>query len=408
MKFLPSQLVFLLSQREMRRNIRALLNYLGVLAGTVALFSVLFHVIMLHEGQQHSWLTGFYWTLTVMSTLGSGDITFHGDLGRAFSIAVLLSGIVMLLIVLPFTFIRFFYAPWLEAQVRLRAPRSVAAEVTGHVIICRHDAISVGLVPRLEEYGIPYFVVEPDPALAANLHADGVSVIAGERTAAATYQALGAARARLVFANLGDAENTNVTLAVREGSPDVPILAIVDDDNSIDVLQLSGASEVLPLKRELGEHLASRVTVGTPKAHRIGRFEDLQIAEFPIENTTLAGRTIRDTRLRELTGLSIVAVWERGKLLPAGPDTVLSAHSVPVIVGTEEQITELDALFVIYQANDNPVLVIGGGKVGAPRRVPSASGAHGSPSSTRIPPWSTSWPRRRTAWSWGTRRTSTW
>jgi Trk K+ transport system NAD-binding subunit len=78
----------------------------------------------------------------------------------------------------------------------------------------------------------------------------------------------------------------------------------------------------------------------------------------------LGGRSIRDTRLRELTDLSIVAVWERGRLLPAGPDTMLSAHSVPVIIGTEEQLTELDALFVIYHPNDSPVLVIGGGTVG--------------------------------------------
>ena len=365
MKFLPSQLLYLLSERKMRRDINALLKYLGVLAATIALFSALFHVIMLQEGQQHSWLTGLYWTLTVMSTLGFGDITFQSDLGRAFSIVVLISGIVMLLIVLPFTFIRFFYAPWLEAQVRLRAPRSAPDDLRDHVIICRYDPIAVGLIPRLEEYSIPYCVVEPDPNLAANLHADGVSVIAGEPTAAATYQALGADRARLVFANLGDAENTNVTLAVRDTSPDVPILALADDDNSIDVLELSGASTVLPLKRQLGEYLASRVTVGNPKAHRIGRFEDLVIAEFPIEHTTLAGRSIRDTRLRELTGLSIVAVWERGTLAPAEPDTVLSPHSVLVIVGTGEQISELDALFVIYQPNDDPVLVIGGGKVGA-------------------------------------------
>jgi voltage-gated potassium channel len=364
MKFLPSQLSYLLTERGMRRNLGALLKYVGVLTATIALFSVLFHAIMVVEGQQHSWLTGLYWTLTVMSTLGFGDITFHSDLGRGFSIVVLLSGIVMLMIVLPFTFIRFFYAPWLEAQVHLRAPRSVAEDVRDHVIICRLDPIAMALIPRLEEYSIPYFVVEPDPTVAANLHSDGVSVVAGEPTRTATFEALGASRARLVFANLGDAENTNVTLAVRETAPDVPILALADDDNAIDVLQLSGATTVLPLKRKLGEHLASRVSVGTPKAHRVGRFEDLVIAEFPIENTTLAGRTIRDTRLRELTGLSIVAVWERGNLMPSGPDTVLSAHSVPVIVGTEEQITELDALFVIYHPNDNPVLVIGGGKVG--------------------------------------------
>ncbi|MGE4608454.1 MAG: NAD-binding protein [Myxococcota bacterium] len=364
MKFLPSQLAYLLSERKMRRNIEALLKYLGVLLATVALFSVLFHVIMMQEGQEHSWLTGLYWTLTVMSTLGFGDITFHSDLGRAFSIVVLVTGIVMLLIVLPFTFIRFLYAPWLEAQVRLRAPRSVPDDLRDHVIICHHDPIALALITRLNEYSIPYCVVEPDPSVAANLHADGVSVIAGEPTAAATYQALGADRARLVFANLGDAANTNVTLAVREVSPDVPVLALADNDDSIDILELSGASEVLPLKRQLGEHLASRVTVGTPKTHRIGGFEDLVIAEFPIENTSLAGRTIRDTRLRELTGLSIVAVWDRGKLVPAGPDTVLSPHSVPVIVGTKDQLTELDALFAIYEPNDDPVLVIGGGKVG--------------------------------------------
>jgi Trk K+ transport system NAD-binding subunit len=364
MKFLPSQLLALLSESQMRRNIDALLKFLGVLVATIVLFSVLFHVIMTVEGQEHSWLTGFYWTLTVMSTLGFGDITFQSDLGRGFSILVLVSGIVMLLILLPFTFIRHFYAPWLEAQVRLRAPRAAPESLRDHVIICRHDPIAAGLIPRLEEFAIPYCVIEPEPAAAANLHADDVWVVAGEPTAAATYQAAGADRARLVFANLGDAENTNITLAVRENAPHVPILALADDRNSVDVLQLSGASEVLQLKRELGEHLASRVTEGTPKAHRVGRFEDLVIAEFPIEHTSLAGRTIRDTRLRELTGLSIVAVWERGKLVPARPDTVLEPHSVPVIVGTEEKITELDALFVIYQPNDNPVLVIGGGKVG--------------------------------------------
>ena len=364
MKFLPSQLVYLLGERKMRRNIAALMKFAGLLSATVVLFSVVFHAIMLHEGQQHSWLTGFYWTLTVMSTLGFGDITFQSDLGRVFSILVLVTGIVLLLIVLPFTFIRFFYAPWLEAQVHLRAPRVVSPDLRDHVIICRHNPIAAGLIPRLEEYSIPYCVVEPDPTVAANLHADGISVIAGEPTDAATYPAVGAERARLVFANLGDAANTNVILAVRETSPNLPILALADDDNALDVLELAGATHVLPLRRELGEHLASRVTVGTPKAHRIGRFEDLVIAEFPIEHTSLADRTIRDTRLRELTGLNIVAVWERGKLVTAGPDTVLHPHSVPVVAGTEEQINELDALFVIYQSNENPVLVIGGGKVG--------------------------------------------
>jgi hypothetical protein len=50
-----------------------------------------------------------------MTTLGFGDISFTSDIGRIFSVVVLLSGVVLLLVMLPFLFIRLFYAPWLEA-----------------------------------------------------------------------------------------------------------------------------------------------------------------------------------------------------------------------------------------------------------------------------------------------------
>jgi Trk K+ transport system NAD-binding subunit len=363
-KFLPAQLAYVLGEAEGRRNLRALLSYTALLAATVLVFTAVFHAIMVYESQQHSWLTGFYWTLTVMSTLGFGDITFHSDLGRVFSIVVLISGIVMLLIVLPFAFIRFFYAPWLEAQIHLQAPREVPKETQGHVIICHYDEFARGLIERLLEHEIPYFVIEPDPATAARFHGEGVSVVTGPHDAGLTYERLKVRAAHLVFANLSDAVNTNITLTVREQAPDVPVAALADSFDSVDVLELAGATHVLPVKHSLGEHLSSRVSAGNQEAHRIGRFEDLVIAEFPIHGTSLPGRSIRETRLRELTGLNIVGVWERGQLLPAGPETVLSDHSVPVIVGSEDQLNELDALFVIYEPNDNPVVVIGGGKVG--------------------------------------------
>ncbi len=364
MKFINPELAALLTQPETRRNLEALAKYLAFLGGTVVLYSVLFHVLMAHEGQEHSWLTGVYWSLTVMSTLGFGDITFHSDLGRAFSMVVLLSGIVLLLIVLPFVFIRSFYAPWLEAQLRLRAPRRAPRDVSGHVILSRYDTIAAGLVPRLEEREIPYFLIEPDPAVAASLHADGISVVAGDIDNEDTYLGLNAGEARLVVANRSDADNANIALTVRERFPDVPIAAFAAEDDSVDVLELSGASRVLALKRRLGDYLASRVTVGPAHAHVVGRYGHLRIAEFPVENTGLAGRSIRDTRLRELTGLNVAACWERGQLIPATPDTVFTEHSVAVLVGTNDQLAELDALFVIYNPNDNPVIVIGGGKVG--------------------------------------------
>lgn len=365
MKFLPAQLAYFLSAREARRNVASLLRYVAFLVAVIALFTVGFHVIMSEvEGRDHSWISGFYWTLTVMTTLGFGDITFESDVGRVFSVVVLLSGVVLLLIVLPFTFISLFFAPWLEAQVRLQAPREAPADTKGHVIVCAWDSIAPGLVQRLRLYGIPYFVIEPDPLAAGRLHRDGVSVVTGDIDARETYERLHVERARLVFANREDTTNTNIVLTVRETAPQVPIAAVVESDDAVDILQLSGASHVLPLKHRLGELLVHRVNVGHAQTHVIGRYRDLLVAEFTIHKTGFAGRTIRETGLREAIGVNFIGVWERGRLQPARPDLLLSETCVPVVVGSAEQIAELDALLVIYDANWEPALVIGGGKVG--------------------------------------------
>jgi voltage-gated potassium channel len=365
MKFLGSQLAYFLVQREVRANIRALIRYLLFLAAVIIAYTIIFHVVMWRvEGQQHSWISGLYWTIVTMTTLGYGDIVFVTDTGRLFSAIVLLSGVVLLLVALPFVFIQNFLAPWLEARMRARAPRRVPERMRDHVVITSYDTITPGLIRRLELNQVPYFVLEPDPAAAARLVQDGVSVIAGEIDARETYENLHVSTARLVFANQDDATNTNITLTVREIAPDVPIAALATNTDSIDVLELSGVDHVLPLRRQLGEHLANRVNAGHARTHLIGRFHDLLMGEFAVHDTPLSGRTIRESRLRETTGVTVIGVWEGGRLKPPQPDLRFNESSVPVVVGRKEHIQSLDELLIIYATNFNPVLIIGGGKVG--------------------------------------------
>ena len=364
MKYLASQFAYLFASGDTRANLAALLKYFAFLACLIGIYAVLFHLIMWRvEGQQHSWITGIYWTLVVMTTLGFGDITFATDIGRLFSIVVLLSGVVFLLVMLPFLFIRLFYAPWLESRVRMRAPREVRPGTTGHVIITEYDPVAVGLVERLRAAAIPYFIVEPDPAKAARFIADDLWVIAGDHDSRGTYQRLHAADARLVVANCEDTVNTNITLTVREVAPQVHVAAIVEEEDSVEILELSGATTVLPLKRQLGESLANRVDAGRAEAHVIGSWHNVQIAELPVRNTALAGVKVRETRLRERTGLSVVGLWERGRLQPAFPDTEIRQDSVAVVAGTTSQIAALDQLLAT-DGTTAPVLVIGAGRVG--------------------------------------------
>lgn len=365
MKFLISQITYFLSERDVRKNLRGFLNYLWILLLTIALFSVLFHYVMLYfEGQSHSWITGFYWTLTVMTTLGFGDITFHSDIGRLYSIVVLISGVFLLLVMLPFTFIRFFYAPWLETQLRLRAPREVPQDTRDHVVICGWDSLAPGLIERLKINQIPYWLIEPDQEAAAHLHGDGLSVVTGEVDGKATYENVNVNAARLVFANLDDTSNTNIVVTVREIAPEVTIVALVEGEDSVDVLELSGADYVLPLKQKLGEHLSIRVNAGKTLTHVIGTLYDHLVAEFPVQKTDFAGKTVAEVRLRERTGVSIIGIWERGVMLPVQPSTLLRDNSVPVVIGTREQIDRLEQLFRHQERSHGPVLIIGGGKVG--------------------------------------------
>jgi Trk K+ transport system NAD-binding subunit len=234
----------------------------------------------------------------------------------------------------------------------------------GHVIIAEYDAIATGLVGRLTAEAIPYVVVEPDPVRAGRLMSDGISVVAGQNDDRLTYERAAAPAARLVLANCEDTANTNITLTVREVAPAISIAAIVEEEDSVDILQLSGATSVLPLKHQLGDYLANRVDDGRPEAHIIGEFRSLQIAELPSDDTPFVGQQVRETKLRQRTGVTVVGFWERGKLRPAYPDSTIPAGSVLVAAGTGAQIAALNALLPPHHDGPRLVVVIGAGRVG--------------------------------------------
>jgi Trk K+ transport system NAD-binding subunit len=367
MKTVGSHLAnFLAGRTSMRRELAPFVRFLALLATVVLVYAWVFHLLMEREGQTHSWFTGVYWTLTVMTTLGFGDITFHSDAGRLFSVVVLISGVFMLLIVMPFVFVRAVYEPWVEqrSRARMKAIRALPEGVRDHVLICSNDPIAFALVRRLELANVPAWIIEPDEEIALRLRDAGLPVITGDMEDAATYDAAHVERARLVFANSRDQENSNIVLTVRERNATVPIVALAESEDSLDVLELSGASHVLPLTQQLGQHLANRVNAGVTHANVIGRFRTLLLAEFPVAASPFEGRAIRDLALREELGLTVVGVWQQGRLAAARPDFVLSAACVLVVIGTAEQLAELDEVLVIYNANPHPVIVLGGGKVG--------------------------------------------
>jgi Trk K+ transport system NAD-binding subunit len=363
MKSLPLILSFLTNPAR-RRNLLILVRLVLAFIALVVVFSVLFHYLMKLEGREFSWVTGAYWTLTVMSTLGFGDITFESDAGRIFSVVVLLTGTVSMLVVLPFMFIQFFYVPWLEAQAAARAPRKLPASTKKHVILTGLGAVEETLIRRLNRAGIDYALLVPELPDALRLHDDGYRVMHGPIDDPQTYANAQVKQAALVLSLQKDTTNANIAFTVREISESVSIVASAAVEPSIDILKLAGCNEVLQLSEMLGQSLARHVLGRDAKSRVIGHFEDLLIAEAAVAGTPMVGRTLREIRLAEHANVTVIGIWDRGKLATASPDSTLTATSVLVLAGTRSQLDEYDGLFCIYSDTTAPVIILGGGRVG--------------------------------------------
>lgn len=363
MKYVPAHVMHFLRQRGARRNLGALARFMAALAGLITLYSIVFHYVMMYEGREYSWLTGFYWTLTVMSTLGFGDITFHTDLGRLFSMLVLLTGIICLMILLPFTIIQFFYAPWVEAQSAARTPRLLPESARGHVILTSHEPVAAALIRKLEQYGYGYVLLCAEMDEAMRLHDQGVRVVLGHLDDPQTYVNARADKAALVATTQNDVINTNVTFTVRQVCPSLPVVATAARAISIDILDRAGATHVLHLGEMMGKALARCMVGGDALTHVVGGVDDLLIAEANAQRTPLVGKTLRENALSDL-GVSVVGIWDRGRLLPALPDTVVGEHAILLLAGSAAQLAAYDENFVIYNVSVKPVVIIGGGRVG--------------------------------------------
>ncbi|MDR2668900.1 MAG: NAD-binding protein [Desulfovibrio sp.] len=342
MKFISSQLNYFLAPAGNRRNILFMLRFLLFLCALVLLYSALFHCIMQYEGREYSLFTGLYWTLTVMSTLGFGDITFHSDLGMLFSVTVLLSGVLLFMLLLPFTFIRFVYAPWLEAQNKALTPRMLPEDSAGHVVIVGSDGAALSIASRCLRYDIPYVLLEADGARAVSLYDRGYKVVLGDTDSVSGYAAVRAEKAALVLALHDDMKNTNIAYTVREYAPLAPLAASVNREASADILRLAGCDHVLNFAGMLGKGLAGRVFGGNSTSNIIGRFEGFCIAESTAGGGKLAGLRIRDTDLRSRFGLNAVGIWQGNRYLPAGPDTELDSNSILLLAGTAESLESFD------------------------------------------------------------------
>jgi len=365
-----------LPEVELSRRNRLIVYYLAGIAALVGLYTVLYNVLMARvEGVDQSIFASLEFIVQTMTTTGYGqdsDLWSH-PLTYLFVSFTQVSGIGIGFFTLRLIIIPLFTGAEVNLDDRLTPKED-------HVVICEYRRDSAVLLDELEKLGIEYVLVASDRENARELSDAGYSVIHGSPQDRTAFERAGIDTARAVITDTGDA-TVNTVLTVRSVDPDIEVISLTDDSDMRPILLETGADTVLSPHGVLGHRLAEKVVASfsSELTDTIELGGEIEITEVPVQQgNRLVGTRIRDSRIREETGATIVGAWIDGELqLPPDPDAVIRSNTVLLLSGAHD---ELEAFSEFTQASrtlrrHDGVVIAGQGEVGqAAREVVAEAG----------------------------------
>jgi len=285
----------------------------------------------------------FYMVAITVSTVGFQEEFTLSDAGRAWTIFIIVSGIGVV-----------FYtaAASIEYLIELgdfRRKRSMNREIgklTGHVIVCGYGRVGRGTLATLHDRDIPVVTIELDGDRADAARANGAHVIHGDATHNDVLELAGIdSAASLIACVADDSDNLVIALSAKSLRPELRVICRATEMESERKLRLAGADAVVAPQAVGAERLAMMAI--EPELAQIfdvvvhGAPVEFRVEELDIESDcVVAGKTIRESGIREGTGALILAL-ERGDetiVVNPGPDQFLTPGDRLVVVGTKEQV----------------------------------------------------------------------
>src|SRR3989454_8771744 len=242
---------------------------------------------------------------------------------------------------------------------RARGPSVAESTRAGGVVLCGFGRVGSEIGEALETFEVPYTVIERDPDICAQLRARGVPCVFGDAAHRELLARAGVAQASLVIVALPAIERARLAVAAaRALRPDVPLLARAHGRSEAQALRAMGATEVIQPELEASATLIRHAlaTLGLPKERTIAYLERFrgamdraeagapaaalpEVRELMLAAGGVADTSLRDARIRERFGVTVVAVRRAdGLVLNPPPETTLRAGDVVRVFGLPDQI----------------------------------------------------------------------
>ena len=314
-----------------------------VLAGTIVFGTVGLYVV---EGMPL--FDAFYMTIITISTVGFSEIKPLSSLGRVLTIFIIVSGITVGAYAIG-TLLRMFIEGELSKIFGRRKLEKNISAMKGHFIICGFGRIGSIICRELKEENISFIVIEEDPSKNTELEAQGYLYINMDATSEEALSKAGIMNAKgIVTAVRSDANNVFITLTAKGLQPDIFVLSRASDVKNEAKLIKAGASRVVSPYllggRRMAEVLKRPTVVDFIDVATANRHLGLVIEEARVgEKSSLAGKNLIDSRLRQNYGVIIVAIKKASERMVFNPvpSETLEVGDVIVVIGKKEDLTRM-------------------------------------------------------------------
>ncbi|HVA73346.1 MAG TPA: potassium channel protein [Acidimicrobiales bacterium] len=293
-------------------------------------------------------LDALYQTVTTVSTVGFRELFPRTAGPEVFTIILILMGVGTVLYAFGVLLEAVIEGDVFDIWGRHKMEKRIS-QLTNHVIVCGFGRVGRSVARHLAASDEDFVVIDQD---SQRLDGTEYLTIAGDATDDEVLRQAGMERARaLVAATSTDTTNVYVALSGRALRPDLFIVARARDAESEPKLLRAGANRVINPQAIGGNRVAAMLT----QPH-VSEFLDVvthgdeiefRLVEVAVgQGSSLAGRSLRDAKLRENTGALVLAIRGADGQFQTnpGPDTLISDGDVLIAIGTQAQLESLVAL----------------------------------------------------------------
>ncbi|RMG63008.1 MAG: potassium channel protein [Calditrichaeota bacterium] len=323
-----------------RRNFYLALAFMAVL---IALGTAGYMIL-----ERWSFLESLYMTIISITTTGFAEVRPLSQVGRIFTIVIIVVGVVTI------AYIGGRGAQLIiESQLfRLRRMSKKLAKMHDHYIVCGFGRMGRFICEELRHAGVPFVVVETDPAKLEVLADQDFLFVPGDATLDDTLQKAGVERARGLVAVLpSDAENVFTTLSAKGLNPRLFVVSRAVEEQTESKLLKAGADRVVK-PYELGGTRMAQLLLRPAVVDFIdivarGKSVDLNLEEIRISpQSGLVGQTLAESPLRSQLNIMVVAIFRQDGQFIYNPrsSTKLQAGDKLIVIGEAANLARLTEL----------------------------------------------------------------